>query len=100
MGGRRRKGGRRRDHLKRNKATTKRPPEGTIQPRWYEHSFIEVIVAISLSALPTGWTMFGLPQSPVVGVACWAICAALLCHVVWSRTGWRRAYRVSASAIV
>jgi hypothetical protein len=100
MGGRRRKGRKRRDHPKPNKQTVERPAEPLVQHRWYEDSFIEVVVAIVLFAFATGWAMLGLPQSSVVGIICWGICAALVCHVFWSRTGWRRAYRVSASALV
>jgi hypothetical protein len=98
MGAQRRRGRKRRGNPTRR--TTKQSREPAIQAKWYEHNFIEIVVAILLFTFATGWTMLGLPQSPIVGVVCWVVCAALLCHVFLSRTGWRTFYKIGALTLV
>lgn len=50
---------------------------------------------IILALVPFGYQLLGLPNAPVVGVICWAVCLVVLGRIIWGF-----AHRLSLSIIV
>lgn len=67
---------------------------------WYQRLGWEFVLASFLALFPFGWSMLGLPQSQILGVACWVLCAILLIHLFYFKTGWRKSFRIAASVVV
>lgn len=77
-----------------------RLPIAQSDQRWYKKLSWEVASGIILALFPFGWEMLGLPQNTGVGIACWAVCAALAVHILWFRTNWHWAFRLTSSFLV